>query len=317
MNLIIGIIIAILILLFISSVVVMLIITIPIAKKQFENTFVRTSKEKWGRANSCPENAEHSVMFDLGIAWAEKYKEYIKEVSIKSDGLTLYGEYFDFGFDKTAIIIPGRAESLLYEYYFGEPYRKAGYNVFVPDVRAHGLSEGIYSGLGIKDKTDIKNWIDFLHNEYNCSNFVIHGICIGSSTAIFLLAENQKYLNSIVIEGPYASFYNVLKQRIRTAGHISFPVAEEMALLVLSKIKVNIFTQLPIKYIKKIKKPILFLCGKEDVSSLPKLADKMYKVCGSKDKERVWFEHGAHSHLRIADTEKYDNSIIEFLNKYN
>ena len=68
MNLIIGIIIAILILFFISSVFVMLIITMPIAKKQFENTFVRTSKEKWGRANSCPENKEHSVMFDAGIA---------------------------------------------------------------------------------------------------------------------------------------------------------------------------------------------------------------------------------------------------------
>ena len=69
MNLIIGIIIATLVFLFISSIVVMLIITMPIAKKQFENTFVRTSNEKWGRANSCPENQEHSVMFDLGIAF--------------------------------------------------------------------------------------------------------------------------------------------------------------------------------------------------------------------------------------------------------
>ena len=35
---------------------------------------------------------------------------------------------------------------------------------------------------------------------------------------------------------------------------------------------------------------------------------------GSKKKKFVWFDHGAHSHLRIVNLEKYDQEVIEFLN---
>ena len=36
--------------------------------------------------------------------------------------------------------------------------------------------------------------------------------------------------------------------------------------------------------------------------------------CGSKNKKFVWFEHGAHSHLRIVNPEKYDSEVTAFIN---
>ena len=75
------------------------------------------------------------------------------------DGLKLIAEYYDFGFDKTAIIMPGRRECLIYSYFYAFPYKDAGVNVLVIDQRAHGLSEGKYSTCGIFEAKDVIDWI--------------------------------------------------------------------------------------------------------------------------------------------------------------
>ena len=75
------------------------------------------------------------------------------------NGLKLVGEWFDYGFDKTVIILPGRRETLVYSYYYAQPYKELGINVLVIDQRAHGLSEGTYSTCGIKEADDVKLWL--------------------------------------------------------------------------------------------------------------------------------------------------------------
>lgn len=295
------------------SIVGMLIVTVPIAKKQYANQFIRTSPEKWARANSCPENEEHSRMYERGLAWAESVKEFKKEVSVTSEGLKLAGEFFDFGGDKAVIILSGRAEALEYSYYFAKPYREMGYSVLVVDGRAHGLSEGKYGTAGIRERYDVGEWIEMLHRDYGVGEIVIHGVCIGSATAIYVAMERNPYLKAIVLEGPFLSFYNVLKQRTKTAGHPTFPVSEEMVWLFRRWAKADVVKYRPIKCIRRINTPMLMLCGREDISSLPEYCEKLYAACGSDIKKLVWFEHGAHSHLRIADEEKYDGSIKEFI----
>ena len=116
---------------------------------------VRTSKKKWGRECSIPDDEEYRRMFDIGIEWDGRYAAYKKPVEIKSGRFRLKGEYFDFGAKRAVIIIAGRMESLLYSYFFAEPYRAAGYNVLVIDNRAHGESDGVISSLGYREYKDI------------------------------------------------------------------------------------------------------------------------------------------------------------------
>lgn len=348
----------------IASAIGMLCATMPIAKKQYTNQFVRTSQEKWKRANSAPENEDHCRMYDQGIAWANTVAEYRKEVSVTSEGLRLVGELFDFGYDKTAIILSGRAEALEYSYFFAKPYHELGYNILAIDGRAHGLSEGVYGTAGIREQYDIQEWMKLLAKDYGTKKVVIHGLCIGSATAIYVAGSKEIHavaagatttvagatttaegatttaagatttaagatttvasatttvagelpaLEAIVLEGPFISFYNVLKARIRTAGHPTFPVALEMAWLFRAWADADIFKYAPVKRVKKVKVPTLFLCGKEDISSLPQYCKHLYANCAGEKKKLVWFEHGAHSHLRIANPQMYDDSIKEFM----
>lgn len=286
-----------------------------IAKKQYSEMFIRTSPDKWARGNSCPENEEHSVMFNAGMKWGEENASYKEDIEITSkDGLKLKGEYFNFGYNRAALILAGRAETVLYCYYFADLFQKAGCNVIVVDPRACGLSEGKYTTAGMKEGEDAGLWIDYIHERYGIEKFFIHGICVGSAEAIYVAAAHQAYLKGIILEGPYSAFYKVLLMRTKNHGKPTFPVCLQMAMLYKKLAGVNVFKNKPIEEIKKVEVPALFLCGREDKSNSPDDFELIYNACGSAKKKFVWFDHGAHSHLRIVNLEKYDSEVIDFIN---
>ena len=307
----------------IASVLVMLIggfifmwfYCMKIAEKQYANMFIRDSKDKWARGNSAPENAEHTVMFDTGMKWGNENASCMQEIEVTSfDGLKMKGEYFDFGFDKAAIIMAGRAETCKYCYYFADLYQKNNYNIIVVDPRASGLSEGRYTGSGILEGKDLEAWIKLVHEKFGIDHFAIHGICIGSVAAIYVAADHNPYVDCIVLEGPFISFYNVLKQRTKNLGRPTFPVCLQMGLLFKKYAKIDIFKNTPVKAIRNVEVPQLMICGRQDVSSLPKYFDIINEASGSKRKKMVWFDEGAHSHLRIRNLEAYDKAVSDFIN---
>ena len=306
---------AIVIFIALSGFIFMWFYVMGIAKKQYFDMFVRETDDKWMRGNSCPEDADHSVMFNAGMDWGEANSNVREEIEITSkDGLKLKGEYFNFGFNKAAIILIGRAETLLYSYYFGDLFQKAGCNVIVIDPRACGQSEGKYTTAGIKESEDAALWIDYIHKTYGIEKFYIHGICVGSAEAVFVAAAKQPYLSGIILEGPYSTFYNVLKMRTKIKKKPTFPICIQMALLYKKYAGVSIFSLKPIESVKEVTVPTLFLCGKEDKSNNPADFTKIYDACASQSKSFVWFDHGAHSHLRIVNPEKYDSEVTKFIN---
>ena len=93
-----------------------------------------------------------------------------------------------------------------------------------------------------------------------------------------------------------------------------FPVLQFVMWHIYRCTGTNVYKYKPIKAIKKIRPDcrILFLYGEKDIFSIPKMSRKLFAACASQDKKLVWFEKGGHSHLRINNTEKYDQAIIDF-----
>ena len=52
--------------------------------------------------------------------------------------------------------------------------------------------------------------------------------------------------------------------------------------------------------------------SKKDEFSTIDNAEKMFASCPSEQKTLVKYEYGAHSMLRLTDTEKYDSAIKKF-----
>ncbi len=284
------------------------------AGKLYRSLLVRETPEKWGRVCSFPEDQEYSSMYEEGLAWGEKYADKKQEVSVESTGLRLVGEYYDFGYDKAAIIIPGRTESCKYSYYFAEPYRQGGCNILVIDNRAHGLSEGKYPTLGFSECLDLLAWGRLLHETYGNSKVFLHGICIGASSALFALTNPDcpGYMAGMVADGMYTTFYDSFKCHMRLDHHPIFPVAPEVMAYIRIYAKANVVSDGPIRRIGDLRKPILFLHSREDTFSLPEKAQLLYDKCVA-EKELHFFDKGAHSRVRLKNREEYDRTIVAFL----
>lgn len=288
--------------------------TLIISNVIFTVLFIRTNKEKWSRTVSW-DDEEQRIMFSQGQEWGEKYDKFRKTVQIKSQKFNLVGEYFNFGSDIVVIVIPGRMESGTYSYYFSEPYRKAGYNVLAIDNRSHGLSDGRYNTIGLKEYVDILEWIKYAHDELGNSSVIIHGLCIGSATALYAITDERcpDYVKALIADGMYVNFHESLKNHLIERKKPLFPFVGEIMFMMRLVAGKSAKKWGPINVIKKMNKPILFIYSKEDIYSLPELGQKLYDTCPSKEKRLEYFPHGAHSHVRINNTEAYDSKISSFL----
>lgn len=276
----------------------------------------RTKKEKWTRG--CPvKEPIQEKMYAEGVAWSEKNQQYKKDLHIVNEGYNLYGEYYDFGYDRAVIFVSGRTEALGYGYYFVQPYPEMGFNVLLIDQRAHGLSDGKYNCLGFDEHRDLIKWAELIHDEYGNKNIVLHGVCIGSSCCLqALVSENApEYLGGLIADGMYTKFYESFKNHLVEFKQPSFP------LMFFVNLSFKLATGHSMKrgnidFIDKMTKPMLFIHSKEDAYSLPYMADELYAKLPHDNKKIVWYDHGKHSHLRPTDPEKYDAAVKEFLVEY-
>ena len=272
----------------------------------------RTKKSKWTRECSC-DDPPQVAMYEEGLAWSQQFSDCKKDVHIVSEGLNLYGEFYDFGSDKTAILVAGRTEGLRYCYYFARPYQESGFNILTIDNRAHGESDGKYNTVGFEEHKDLLNWAKYLRENHHTEQIVFHGICIGSAGSLYALVSEgcPDYVQGIVADGMYPNFRESFRNHMIELKKPMFglPFIEWwMKALTGHAMKYG-----PIDVIDRLDCPILMLHGTNDLYSLPSEAEKLYAKCGSRQKKIVWFEGGSHSLLRYADAGKYDAAIKEFL----
>ena len=279
---------------------------------------VRTTKKKWQRGPSMPDDKNYMKLYTYGEAWRKAHLSNMRDVRTKSGRLTLAAEYYDFGSDKCAIVLPGRMETAWYCAFFAEPYEKAGWNVLCIDPRAHGLSDGRYNTVGFRECRDVIAWAKFLHDEMGIQKVFIHGVCIGSEGACFTLAEPDcpDYVVGMCGEGMFKNFYATFLTHLEEKGHKPFPSAIMGMFFMWLHTGSDVWHDGPEKRLPLIRKPILMLHSREDIYSLPEIAVKLYDSVTVKKKELVWFEHGAHSMIRSwssENREKYDRVIADFL----
>lgn len=276
----------------------------------------RRGRHRWTRECSSDDPRQH-IMYDEGVQWSEKHKDKKQDLHIVNDGLNLYGEYYDMGYDRTVIMLSGRTEGLRYCYYFAQPYSDSGFNVLTIDQRAHGESDGEFNTVGFEEHKDALAWAEYLHTNFGVKKIIMHGICIGGSTGLFAQVSEDcpDYIDGLVVEGMHPNFCESFKNHMIELDKSVNPVIHFVDMWM------RLFTGHSMKYgpincIDKMKKPLLMLHSREDKYSTPEYAQLLFDKCNSDRKRIVYFDRGDHSMIRIVDKEKYDNAIKEFINDF-
>ena len=294
------------------------VIGIIVGRILYFHHLVRRKPEEWGRRCSDPDDYEQHLMWDQGLEWGKENEQYRKEVDIVSDGLHLYGEYFDFGFKKAVIIVPGRTESLCYSYYYAPGYQKAGVNVLVIDKRAHGKSEGKYEDNGEHSYVDLLAWSKFLHDEFGINDITYHGVCIGSSLCCFALAapECPDYVKRFIADGMYETFCETFKNHMKKDRRTVFPYCYTAMLWGRKYAHADFIGNGPKKQIAKVKVPTLLIYSDLDIFSTPEQAKRLYEKCPAEDKQLYFFHEGRHSHVRFHNLDEYDSLVNTWVNQH-
>lgn len=294
-----------------------LICTLIVPPFIFDAISARKKPEKWSRDHPSSPNPGIQEMWQDSIRFRERYKDKEQDIeATTSDGLRLKGLYYDFGSDVAVIILGGRPETCIYSLYYGFPYAEKGINVCTIDPRAHGLSEGVYSGCGYRENLDLLAFADVLIQK-GIKKIILHGICVGSCAATLLSTDPSKpeEIKGLITDGLYIHYYETLKKRIKKNKGPVYPTVWMFRRKIKKLYGIDCSKFGPLSELPKLEIPCLMMASKEDIFSLPKNTQTLFDVNGSPDKKLEWFEHGPHSHLRRVDKEHYDSCVNEFIEK--
>ncbi|RDY29363.1 alpha/beta hydrolase [Romboutsia weinsteinii] len=192
-----------------------------------------------------------------------------------------------------------------------------GYNVLIPDLRAHGKSEGDYIGMGWDDRKDIIDWINLIIESDKDSEIVLHGTSMGAATVLMVSGEKlPSNVKSIVADCAYTSVWNEFTYQLKELFNLpSFPVMNASS--VVTKIRAGYWLgeASAIDQVKKAELPILFIHGDKDDFVPYYMMDELYENTKS-EKEKLTIEGAGHAEADLVNPELYWSTVENFLNKY-
>ena len=140
-----------------------------------------------------------------------------------SDGIGLKGWWIRAESDRAVLLLHGKAgcrngfHSGVFD--LGHWYHRRGYNVMMPDMRAHGESGGKYIYFGIREHADMLGWIQAIDPSYRF-RWVLHGFSMGAVTALMMADRAPGRFRKVVADAPWIDFEGVVKQELWKRAHV-------------------------------------------------------------------------------------------------
>lgn len=240
-----------------------------------------------------------------------------EELYIKSDdGLKLHAAFIpNSGAKKIVLCFHGYTSNCMSDYIgLSDYYLNRGYAMLLPDLRAHGESEGEYIGFGCKDRFDallwIKKCIELCGDD---CKILLHGTSMGAATALMTSGLNlPKQVKGIVgdcgFTTPKAIFTHVLKKWY----HIpAFPIINIASLVNKKKAGFALDECNSADEVKKSQVPILLIHGENDTFVPCYMCDEIHKNCKEGTKKLI-IKGASHAESYYKDTKAYENALTDF-----
>ena len=121
---------------------------------------------------------------------------------------------------RTAVLVHGYCDNATRMLPIARIYnRELGANVLLPDLYAHGQSDGDAIQMGWKDRLDVLHWIslapELFRTEADSMRLVVHGISMGAATTMCVSGEQTpQYVKCFVEDCGYTSVWDEFSNEI-------------------------------------------------------------------------------------------------------
>lgn len=238
------------------------------------------------------------------------------------DGLKLSGYYLPASkpTDKLVILTHGYLGNAKQMGLFGQYYHNdLDYNIFMPDARGHGKSEGDYYGFGWPDRLDLIDWTYFLVKKLGPDTKVAyHGLSMGAATVLMASGEEElpRQVKVIIADSPYESVYQLFKYQMNRMFYLpAFPLLDSTSVLTKIRAGYSFREASALNEVEKTNVPILYIHGEGDTFVPTEMAKDLYQHTSS-DAELLLVPNANHGESFALAEDKYKMTIDHFLNRY-
>ena len=223
---------------------------------------------------------------------------------------------------RTAVVVHGYTNNSIDMLHIARIYNKEmHYNVVLPDLHGHGLSQGDDIQMGWFDRLDVLKWIDLAPKMFatvaDSMRLVVHGISMGAATTMCVSGEHTPdYVKCFVEDCGYTSAWDEFAHELR--GRFSlpeFPLLYTASWLTQAKYGWSFKEASPLKQVAKCKKPMFFIHGDKDTFVPTWMVYPLYEA--KPQPKQLWIAPGSEHAFAYRDhREEYIKKVEAFVGKY-
>lgn len=228
---------------------------------------------------------------------------------------------------RTAVIVHGYTDNSIRMLHIGYLYsKKLGYNILLPDLHAHGMSEGAAIQMGWLDRLDVLRWMEtadeLFGRKLGGTQMVVHGISMGAATTMMVAGEvqhgiyQQPYVKCFVEDCGYTSAWDEFKSELKAQFHLpAFPLLNTASLLSQWEYGWNFREASALEQVKKCTLPMLFIHGEQDDFVPTWMVHPLYEA--KPGEKELWLAPGpGHALSYKHNPEEYTRRVKAFTDKY-
>ena len=265
-------------------------------------------------------NKQYQKFREQILALVENLCSYpYEQVYIKSyDGLDLAARYYQ--------VRQGAPVMIMFHGYHSAACRdcsgifklamELGWNMLLPDMRSHGLSQGRVICMGIKERRDCLDWVEYISQRLGKDTPVLLAGCsMGASTIMMSARQLPEQVKGLICDCGYSSVRAMIE---RMAVKLHLPVKLSYFMLRLSAMIYGGFDPdscSPLSSLAESKVPVLIIHGEDDHLVPCSMARENYEASASDIKMLLTVPGAGHGMSFLADEEKYRETVHSFLKR--
>ena len=290
-----------------------LVLTFIFGRTFFHVSFDRRKGDKDFAKNENPADKKRPSRI-----WFSEQK--LEELSIVSkDKLVLKGYFLNNHSNKLAIISHGYRGRYYSSTAQAKTFFDNGYDVLLPNNRAHDTSEGKTFTMGPKEQKDLIQWIKLMVERNPNYQIVLMGISMGAHITMMTVGRKDlpENVKCFIEDCGYHCLRDELNYECKYRVKLKMPRYAVFSGEIYSRLFHGFgFNDSVKNSFKNVKIPGLFLHGeKDDYVPIYNMHKNFEAMPENVDKEKVIFKDTGHNRSVFVEP-LYSESIINFVNKY-